>query len=212
MTASLTMALRPWLEIWIRPRATIRALLDAPPRVWVWVLPILSGITQSLVQAQSNGVGARASATVILALAVPIGAAWGIIQLFVLAASVYLVARWGGSTATFAQIRTVIAWAAVPQVALLVCWLTGTALWGRLLFLNPEIATSMGGPLFALGVLVISLATVTGVIWSFVIMVKGVAEARGGSAWQAFGNIIVAALMVGVAAMLLVAVSIPFIR
>jgi hypothetical protein len=174
----------------------------------VWVLPILSGIAQSLVQAQSNEVGARASAASILALAVPIGAAWGLLQLVVLASSLYLVGRWTGSSATFAQIRAVIAWAAVPQAALLVCWLAGTALWGRLLYMNPDVAAPIGGASFALGLLAIGLATLTCVIWAFVILVKGLAEARGGSAWQALGNIIVAGLMVGVAAMVVAVIAV----
>jgi hypothetical protein len=170
--------------------------------MWVWLFPMLSGITQSLVQAQSNGVGARMGAAVIISFAVPIGAVWGLLQLFVLAASVYFAGRWIQGRATFIQLRTVIAWAAVPQVVLLAMWLAATAFWGRVLYVDPDFAVPMGGPLFALGLLVLGLTTITAVIWSLIILAKGIAEAQGWSAWKALGNVIVAALMVGVAAML----------
>ena len=205
MASTLGSPIPPRLSIWTSPRATIRAKLLAGPTFAAWFLPALSGIVQSFVEGASNSVGRRAAALWIVGMAGVIGTAWGVLQLFVTAGVLHLVGRWTGGRATFTQLRIALAWAAAPQALVVVVWLVGTLLAGRFLFVDPErIPDGQTGAIFV--ALFVWLTTLAGAVWWAILVVIGVAEAQGVSLWKALGNLVVAALMIGVAAVLVVAV------
>jgi hypothetical protein len=176
-------------------------LLDAGPSPAIWGLSAISGIAQCLVEGQHNGVGADGPALLILLIASLGGAVWGVVQLHLLTALLYLVGLWTRGPATFRQLRTVIAWAAVPQAVVLVCWLVGTAVFGRLLYLRTDSLGSNPPPTLAFGMFLIGLTTFACALCSFGILVQGLAEAQGVSAWKATGSII-GAVMLGVVVLL----------
>ena len=205
MTATLLSAGSPLRRMWVHPRATVREQLSRGPTLAVWILPILSGIAQTFIQGSSNDVGLRGPAIVILAVALPIGAVWGVIQVNLIAGLLALVERWTGGRATFVHLRIALAWAAVPQVLLVVVWLLGTAVAGRFVFVqDPDRAVALGAsPVALLTVGVAYLVAVVCALWWFVLTVFSVAEAQGGSAWKALGSLILAGLMFGIVAVVI---------
>ena len=203
---------KPWLRIWIHPRSTVRELLVAPSGLTIWVLAMVSGIGQSLVQGAQNNVGAKAPVLTILSVSALVGAIWGLLQLHVLALLLYLVGRWTSGKATFQQVRAVIAWAEIPHVVLVASWLLGTVFFGRLLFVNTEALGASPPPALLFGMMLVYLTSLVCLSWSFVILVQGLAEAQGMSAWKSLGSILTAGLMLGVVALLVVTIAIGVTR
>jgi len=204
----------PWLRVWTQPRITVREQITRGPGAAVWILPILSGIAQTLVRASSNNVGLRAPIGFILALAFPIGVAWGLVQLYLLAGLLFVIGQWTDERATFTHLRIALAWAAVPQVLLLLVWLLGTAVAGRFLYIQEldRVAAAGAGSASIITFGLVSLLTVVCALWWFVLTVFGVAEAQGGSAWRALCTLILSAIMIGVAVAVLVLLIIAISR
>jgi hypothetical protein len=142
----------------------------------------------------------------ILLAALVVGAIWGLLQVHLVAALLYLVGRWTGAPAQFSGLRTALAWAAIPQVAILPFWVLGTLIFGRFLYMDPELAM-VRMPLAALAQVLLFLGTLVCGGWWLVLQVFGVAEVQRVSAWRALGSFVVAGLMLGAIAILIVLVT-----
>ena len=199
------------MRIWTHPRATVRQALSHRRPYLDLLLVAGSGVVQSIVQALSNHVGARLPGFMILLGTFVIGALWGLLQLHVIAIPLYYVGRWTGAPARFGDLRTALAWAAIPQVAILPFWVLGTLVFGRFLYMQPEL-TLARMPLAVLAQGLLTLATVLCAGWWLVLQVFTVAEVQGVSAWRALGNLIAAVGMVGVAVTLVVFGVIVFLH
>jgi len=211
VTAPELLAPSPWLQIWTRPRAAIRGVVDQGRLLAAVLLSVGSGVVQSLVTGANHQVGARFTAPVILLIAVGVGTLWGLFQLSLLAGLLYIVARWTGSAVPFRQLWTALGWANVPQCAALVLWLIGTLILGRSLYLDPEVVGATA-PLSALLIGLVALATGICWIWWAVIVVKGVAEVHHVSAWAGLGHVLGAFAILMVAAIVLVPIAILMSR
>ena len=207
MTTPTQTSPSPWLHIWVHPRATVRGLLGNSPLYVELLLAAGSGVVQSMVQGNSNQVGARIPGSAILVASLVVGAAWGLLQLHLVAALLYLVGKWTGAPAPFSGLRTALAWAAVPQIAVLPLWVLGTLIFGRLLYMDAELALARM-PLAVLAQAILVLGTFVCAGWWLVLQVIGVAEVQHVSAWRALGHFVVAGLMLGAVAILIVFVVI----
>jgi Yip1-like protein len=197
------------LRIWTHPRATVRQLLGHSPLYVELLLVAGSGVIQSIVQAMSNNVGARLPGFMILLGTLVIGALWGLFQLHVVATPLYYVGKWTGAPARFGDLRTALAWAAIPQVAILPLWVLGTLVFGRFLYVEPELALARM-PLAVLVQGLLSLATLLCSGWWLVLQVFTVAEVQRVSAWRALANLIAAVAMVAVLTLVLFVVFVFF--
>jgi hypothetical protein len=159
----------------------------------------------------SNHVGARLPGYIILLATLVIGGAWGLLQLYVIATPLYYVGKWTGAPARLGDLRTALAWAAIPQVAILPFWVLGTLVFGRFLYVEPELALARM-PLAVLAQGLLSLATVLCSGWWLVLQVFTVAEVQGVSAWRALGNLIAAVAMVAVAVTLVLFMVVVFLH
>lgn len=209
-TAVPQAASRPWLSIWTHPRSTYRALLDAPPRPVEWLLIMLSGFAQSLVQGYESSVGAKgASLAWIIPMAAVVGSIWGVLQYHLVTGLLFLVDRWTGGRVTYREMRTVTAWSAVPQVVVVAAWLIGAAVVGRYLFVNVDAyaAKSLQPPLLILPVFLVTLICC---VWCVVILVKGIAEAQRGSAGKAVLTVLGAGALLLAAAFVVLLLAMAF--
>ena len=84
---------RPLLNIWFRPRVTIRAIIDSEPEKYVLLLAFLAGIVRAFDLASEMNYGDTLPFAGILLIAVGLGGAGGWISLFLSGA----VLRWTGS-------------------------------------------------------------------------------------------------------------------
>lgn len=65
--------LSPWLTIWVKPRETIRRIVDSDPQYQVIVLTVLAGFAESLNRASAKDGGDTFSLPVIFIIcAIPL--------------------------------------------------------------------------------------------------------------------------------------------
>lgn len=196
----------PWLTIWLRPRDTVRALVAFDPRHGVLLLAALGGIGEALDRASLRDMGDRIAVSWILLAGLLLGPLGGLVSLWVGGALLERTGHILGGHAPALHVRTALAWGSVPVVASL-------PLWGpKLLLFGAEMFTSETPQLEADPLLVISLLALAGLelalgAWAMVLVLKGVGEVHGFSAWRALGAVALAALLV-VALVVLAAVAI----
>jgi hypothetical protein len=184
----------PWLSMWLRPRATVRHLVDTRPRDGVLLLTALGGIAESLDRMSGRNAGDTMSLPVVLIVAVVFGPLGGLIGLYFGAWLISVSGRWMGGNAGTEPIRTALAWGNLPNVAGLLLWLPAIALVGREMF--TETAPQLDAqPLFGLLLLPLGLVWIALGLWSIVLILQGIGEVQGFSAWKALGNLLLAALL-----------------
>jgi hypothetical protein len=190
--------LNPWFSIWLRPRVTMRQILDTDPRRNVHLLAVLSGIVAGLGLPLEHEIAkAIPMGMAVLALVgVVVGALVSLVGLYVGGFMVALTGRWLGGRGNGVAIRSALAWSSIPSI------------WGGLLLLpryvlvagkpNPLDSAGMPGNLPALFlVAVLGIIQCTIAVWQLVIMLKCIGEAHGFSAWHALGAALLAALLIG---------------
>jgi hypothetical protein len=181
----------PWKTMWLRPRATIRALVAHDPTKDVDRLAILMGITQ-VIEQNSVVDGTFQSVLVLLAIAAVVGPIGGLIGIRISGAVSGWIGRKLGGTATNDEVRAAYAWSAVPRI---------TALPLQLFFLlilpffsaNPAI----GSLLVVLGVVLIVLG-----VWELVLTVATLAEVHRFSIGRAIGTLVLPFVVIGGIALL----------
>jgi hypothetical protein len=196
-----------WTSIWTEPRATIRYLINTDPSRGVLVLAILGGTAQSLSRAIEHGMGEQLSIAAILLFAGTIGPAFGVLTLYIGSYVLQWTGRWIGGEGSLTTIRTALGWANVPMVFHLAITLFMIPVLGQVLFRSEEAKVQLLGAGGSMAFLLYGLAALVLGIWSFVILLKGLGEVQGFSAWKAWGNVILALLPVvvlGIVAALLI--------
>lgn len=200
----------PWVDIWTQPRRTVRALLDTDPGRAVVPLAVLGGVGQVLYRAIGDNLGDQMPAWGIVLLAVVFGPLLGLGSVYLGAVLLRWTGRWIGGTGSAPQIRTALAWANVPGVA-------GQVLWGMLLLIvgaeifRSEMPAVEANPLLALLMTTAGLATLLLGVWAVVILLKGLGEVQGFSAWKALVNVLLPTAVIvvplGILTALIVAIA-----
>jgi len=201
--APLARGVTPFFSIFVRPRRTMRAIIDSNPRRLVLVLAALSGFGSALDNASTSSIGDGNNLPVIaiVAICVVVGALGGVLTLYIGGFVMKWAGRPLGGRATQVEVRAALAWSTVPLIWALVLWVPELALAGREMFTTatPILAAS---PLRAvLLVLVILLEVVLG-IWSFVLFLKCLGEVHGFSAWKSLAAVLLALLAIVLVALI----------
>ena len=193
MDATLAQA---WRDVVLHPRARVSDHVRAGPRNVLLVLPLCAGVLQSFVQGATNSVGLQGSVLSVFAFAVPIGVVWGLLQVHLLAACLWAVARRDNRRIPFRMARHVVALATAPAATAFLAWLTVAVMLGRIVFVNPEAwdpsAISLST---SLTMTLVYLGSALSVLWGFVVLAFGVREATATSMAGAVGTIMKAGLV-----------------
>jgi hypothetical protein len=182
-----------WLSIWVRPRATIRRIIDADPRKFAVGIAFVAGaltmvnIRASLMNAPMPHMHMRMPhiGPLGLALAALFMGAVNVAMLFVFGA----LYRWSGAmlggTAEAVQVRAALAWSQVPEIYLTIAGIIVAAF---------GLAGAPAGvyPRHSAFGLIEGIVT----LWAFVISVKCLGEVHGFSAWRALGAVVLGLLAV----------------
>jgi Yip1 domain len=195
----------PFLTIWTRPRATIRAIVDTRPEHHVLLLAAIGGVYNALGQATLRGSGDVIPTAGVLGICLILGPISGLFSLYV---GGYLL-RWSGSKlggrATDQQVRAAIAWSTVPAVVLVLLWIPKLVLFRSDLFTTemPRIAANPGLGLLMLGFAALDLILA---VWSFVLLLKCLGEVHGFSAWRAIASMLLLIALLLLLVLLIMAV------
>jgi hypothetical protein len=172
----------PWLSIWIKPRATIRAIVDVDPERYVILLAVIAGIGEALNRASSKNLGDTLPILAILIIAAIFGAVGGVLSLYISGALLSWIGGMFGGQASAREVRTAIAWSSVPFIWSMAFWIPNLGLYGNEMFTSDTQYIDN----FPLGVLIIGSLEVIIVIWTFIVYLKCLGEVHGFSAWKAF--------------------------
>jgi len=187
-------SLNPWFSIWIKPRETIRWIVDTDPTRQVILLAALGGIAQSLDRAAGRSAGDILSIPVIFLLVLFGGSIGGVISLYIGGAILSWTGSWFGGEATSEEVRAALAWSSVPGIWALLLWIPELILFREEIFLTvtPRIDASPLLLFLLLGFAVVEAAIG---IWSIIIFLKCIGEVHRFSAWKALGAVIVPGLV-----------------
>jgi hypothetical protein len=179
-----------WLKIWIKPRETMRKIINHPTNNFqVVLLVLLGGFVYALNQAAGKSM---ADTLPLIALFLPmivgtvIGAAF---YYFVIGGLFYWVGTLLGGTGTYRGVRLSLAYAYIPMVVTLVIWIPSLILFGIENFTTdtPRMNSSIG--LFITFVIFTVIKVVIW-IWSIFIYLKCLGEAHKFSAWRALLTVV----------------------
>jgi hypothetical protein len=208
----------PWIAIWMSPRETIKKIVDRDPAYQVLMLGALSGALPMINLFLSWALGftpipppaVLVPYLPILTFASPfIGAAMGILALYVTAFLMDWSGRALGGLGNALTVRAAVAWSQVPQICLSIAMLL--ILLGSGVY--QAIVPSMPDPNAAAAAAANTFTLTRGVegiisIWSFVLMLHCVGAVYRFSAWRALGAFVLPGLIfAGIAIVVKVAMS-----
>jgi len=187
----------PFWTMWIRPRETIRKIVDEKPKSGFWWLSLLYGINFMFFLSQVFYLGRDLPLWGIivgsLVLATPVGAI--LITLYsVLVLWLGKLIKGGGN---YLQVRAAVTWSVVTNIVNVIVWIVYIIMYGSLVFL-PSFHVMQFTGVAAIIITICGWATLVASIWSIVILVQALGEVQGFSAWMGLLNVVLASVAVTV--------------
>lgn len=185
-------ARNPWFSIWVRPRSTLRGILDRPRGRSVFWLAMAGGIAHyfhavkfsgQTMEALNESAGTLTTLELLVSIAAG-GAIGGLLIVYLGAALLGWTGSLFGAGGRDKHLEVALAWSAVPMIWGLPAWLLLLPVEHQALFVGlvPTGVAHIGlSGLLAIAQLVIP-------VWWFVVFLKCVGEAQGYSAWHALAN------------------------
>lgn len=192
-------AANPLGEIWLAGRtALLRAARDTPEQLCLGLAAaggVIDVFTRFVVAGRGRPTLAQLGLGLILA-----GPVWGVLRVYGLAWTVFLMGRPLGGTATLPELRAAVVWSTLPRFALLALWVPGFLVLGRELF-TLQFYTAQGSGAAALVALVVGLSVVIVTGAELILLDAQVATVQGFTRLRALGNIVLAGLCIGITLM-----------
>ena len=176
--------LNPWIAIWFSPKETLRAIVDYDAKYRFVLMSFIYGFLWMLSMSQTLSLGHYYGAITItvasLVLAVPVG----YILMSLSTLFFHLVGKVFKGQGTFMQVRAAIAFANIPAVVTIATWIILMFAYGDRLFMadKGKLDASFG---LLDAMLIVQLLIG---VWSFVILLCGVAEVQRFSIYRAIGS------------------------
>ncbi len=179
-----------WLQIWTRPRKTMREIINQPTdEPHVLLLLLLGGFVYALNQASMKS-AADDSSLIMMFVSIIIGTLIGaVIYYFIIGGIVYWIGLMLGGTGEYRDVRLSLAYAYIPAVVTLLLWIPSFFLFGADNFTTetPRLDSSIG---LSITYLIIAIMEVVIGIWGIIIFLKCLGEAHQFSAWKALLTVI----------------------
>lgn len=193
----------PWIEIWTKPKVTIRAIINTFPEQYIIPLAILSGIAQALDEASANNMGDDLSIGTIMLFAIVIGAIVGLLTMYIGSAITNWIGNKLGGTADVIETRSAVAWAGIPIVFGLVLWLPQLALYGSDMFTSyaPRITQN------PIPLLIVGIIEIIKNVWAFGLLIACLSEVQRFSEWKAFVTLLIPGIVIFVSFFLCLTLS-----
>ncbi len=189
--------INPWTAIWVRPRETIQKIVNFNPQYYFVILASVYGFNLLMQMMQNLSLGQDFSLTGIMVVALILAPFLGMLSLSVGAFLLRWTGKWIGGKGSYLAIRASMTWANVPNVINILLWLILVGFFKRAVFMNTFGQTPFEGGLVYFVAFIFLLQTVLS-IWSFIILIKGLAQVQGFSAWKGLFNVLIPFFMIGI--------------
>lgn len=189
------LGINPWTHIWTNPRETIRNIVDFNPKHRFFLLSFLNGLPTLFYYAQDISMGGTFSLAGILLTSIILATFIGMLSITIGTALIYWTGKWIGGQGTFYPIRAAVSWSNVPNILAIATWAALIFLFRNQLFFKGFPQETLGTPNLLL-VMILLLVQLAMSIWGVVILVKGLAEVQGFSAWKGLLNVLIPIVIV----------------
>lgn len=195
--ARKTLGVNPWTSIWVKPRDTIRKIVKFNPKYRFAILSFLYGLPMLLHTAQNLDLGETYSVGGIVLVAIVLATFIGMLGITISSALIYWTGKWIGGKAPYINVRAAVSWSNVPAIISIIVWAFLLYTFMSEVFMDGFEQMDFQGAhssLITVGILAQSVAS----IWSFIILVKGLGEVQGFSAWKGVLNVLIPFFLVGI--------------
>ena len=180
----------PWLSIWTQPRQTVRSIVKTDPKYGFLLLSAIYGLPLALDLSQNFSLGSNVPLWAILIGSLIICTLLGMIGISISTWLLHVTGRWIGGKGSFQTIRTAVAWSNVPNIVTILTKIVLLLVFGGAIFYRQFAETSFIG--FQAGIVfIVFLIQAVASIWGFVILLQGLGEVQGFSAWKALLNVLI---------------------
>ncbi len=195
--AKKTLGVNPWTHIWIKPRETLKKVVRFNPKYRFVILSFIYGLPMLLHMAQNLSVGEQFNIVGIVIVALVLATFVGMLGLTIASGLVYWTGKWIGGKANYFPVRAAVSWSNVPNIFAIIIWAILIYNFRDHIFLSEfDGMNFVGGQMTLItGALFVQAAIA---IWSFIILVKGLGEVQGFSAWKGVLNVLIPFFMIGI--------------
>lgn len=187
--------INPWSRIWTNPRETIRKIVEFNPKYRFAVLSFLHGLPMLFYMAQDLSLGDTFSVAGIVLVCLILSTFLGMLSITIGAALFYWTGKWIGGQGSYYPVRAAVSWSNVPNIVIIFTWLALLFFFRHQVFLAAFQKGQFVGAAFTIYAIILLTQAVMS-IWSFVILVKGLAEVQGFSAWKGLLNVLIPFFMI----------------
>ncbi|HEY2809809.1 MAG TPA: Yip1 family protein [Rhabdochlamydiaceae bacterium] len=180
----------PWLSIWVRPRETIRTIIETNPTYGFFLLCVLYGFPMTMSFAQNMSFGAAFPAWSIFLAGLIISPFLGYVGICVSTWLLKVAGKWIGGEGSFTTIRSAVAWSNVPNAVTLITWFVLFGFFGARIFCRGFSESNFMGYESGVVFLVFLVQSIVS-IWGFILLLKTLGEVQGFSAWRALLNVLI---------------------
>ncbi|MES2344698.1 MAG: Yip1 family protein [Chlamydiota bacterium] len=187
----------PWLKMWVKPRETIREIIQVDPKYHIYLLSGIYGFATLLHFSQNFSLGAYLPWGAVLLGSLVFSVFIGLIGFGIAGKLIEWTGRLLGGKGSFQQIRAALAWSNVTNIVSILMWLLLVASFRGAVFLESFAESTFVGSALAV-VLLAFLVQAVASVWGFVILVKSIGEVQGFSAWKGLLNVVIVFILVAI--------------
>jgi hypothetical protein len=180
----------PWLSIWTEPKKTVRSIVSTDPRFGFAILSAIYGLPMALNLAQNFSLGTVVPIWAILIGSLIVCTFLGMIGISIATWLLHFTGNWIGGKGNFLTIRTAVTWSNVPNIVTILMWVVLLSVFGGSVFNRMFSETHFIGYQAGIVFIVFLLQAIVS-IWGFIILIQGLAEVQGFSAWKGLLNILI---------------------
>lgn len=181
----------PWLKMWVKPKTTIRKVVDYNPNFRLFWLSAIYGIVSLLSSSQSFALGHRFHFFLVLFLCLIVAPLWGYIVFSVSSFFIFLSGKWLKGSAKYKEIRSAIAWSNAPMIVNIFLWILLLSIF-REDMLRDFPASFVFSKAQRVFLFLILLSQLVVSVWIIVLYINALSEVQRFSIGKAILNILIA--------------------
>ncbi len=184
----------PLLSIWLRPRVTVRNLIEKKSYWPAYLFAAISGIVNAFDFVQQNEWGARLEPATMIVATIGAGIVTGIGFLLLLALFFQFFGRWLGGKGSFGELSIAVGWAMLPFVGTFVISIAEFSVYGTAFLTGGEalLEAQAANTGFHITMLLLSFVLA---VYAIIMLAAGIAEAHRISVMQGIGVLFIFAIL-----------------
>ncbi len=183
--------MKPWLSIWVKPRQTVRALINYNIKYRFFVLSLLYGLPTVLQMAQNLSLGSVFSLPAIILISLILSPILGSIGLILCTTFLTFTGRMLGGKGSFLEMRCGVSWTNATNLVTVIVWGALISQFKEVIFYEGFVRMPMTVT-EASWLSIYFFVQLVVAVWSFILLLYAVSEVHKFSIWKSLLNIVIA--------------------